>query len=461
MAIDDNDDRKDLTRIEDLSEFLHKEDPDIESKLSSFNNETPLPEETKTNIDAGVNLEDLDQLPALPEEFDPIGDQPEISSDTESSFNSTEVESSEQSSDFLDNGEFIDVEQTISEPSDVINSDPIFTNDFNSELPTENEFNNDLPDENQEFSFAHDVSSDDFSENFKEEPTNFENDSIKSQFEDFKTNTPPEKFDDIKTFAQSFTYGQISVGGNPPYSVVIRNIVFEEDVESILAILKELNVVNDKNLNETKYALEIGSLLIPQISEYAAIIIAHKLRRFDCDIELGLSDELHPPKNGDHNPRGLSKKDSLRQNHAQLYKKTDQETNLKDIIVSTTSHLESYEIEKYLGIHSSIAIIDQEELDRLKFVQQSSRAHSPLFSIDTETEEQMTTQQAFSDYQRSFDLIFQDLVDQLKQKAQREQANALLAINYQINQLPIKKSDQNQIGFQLICTATLAQVKKI
>ena len=57
---DDDDERKDLTRIEDLSEFLHQEDADLESKFEGFN-------PTTEDATSALNVDDLP--PDLPEEM--------------------------------------------------------------------------------------------------------------------------------------------------------------------------------------------------------------------------------------------------------------------------------------------------------------------------------------------------------------------------------------------------------
>ncbi|MGZ3808709.1 MAG: hypothetical protein ACXVCE_11535, partial [Bacteriovorax sp.] len=60
---DDDDSRRDLTRIEDLSEFLHEDDPELELKFGEF--EAPA-DGTTTDLTSGVSLEDLDLPPELP-----------------------------------------------------------------------------------------------------------------------------------------------------------------------------------------------------------------------------------------------------------------------------------------------------------------------------------------------------------------------------------------------------------
>ncbi|MGZ3810021.1 MAG: hypothetical protein ACXVCE_18195, partial [Bacteriovorax sp.] len=267
--------------------------------------------------------------------------------------------------------------------------------------------------------------------------------------------------DEVKTFAQNFSYGQIQGGGNPPFSVVIRNLKYEEEKEDIITLLSEFGLVDASTIEETKKALEVGSLLIPQISEYSAIVIAHKLRRYDCDIEMGLSDEVHPSKSGEQNPRGLMKKDSLRQNKVESYQKDAQDASAKDIIVTTTSTLVGHEIKKYIGVQTSFAIIDEEELERLKYVQKSKRANASLVDYMHDESSELTSERAFLDYQESFEHLFADLASELKTKAMKEKANALLGLNYQLTSLPMPKTNPSKTCYQLTASATLAIVKPL
>ncbi len=445
---DDDDTRRDLTRIEDLSEFLHEEDPELESKFGEFN---PKKEETQTGLTGGVDLaelsDDQEVPPALPnEETDnsqQLADDSWQSSDD--GFQSGETESSE-----------VSFEETFEETTQ---EESPFENSF--ELSTEdNEFNLASSDdiEAAETEVEAESQTDDFFASLPETNTDFD----QQQTDDTQPPTDyssQEKFDEVKTFAQNFSYGQIQGGGNPPFSLIIRNLKYQEESADIIALLTEFGLVNAENLADTTRALELGSLLIPQISEYSAIVIAHKLRRYDCDLEMGLSDEVHPSKSGEHNPKGLMKKDSLRQNKAETYHKDEEDVPGKEVLVTTTSSLEGYTVRKYIGVQTSFAIVDEDELERLKYVQSTKRSGVPMRAYETEANVEFSSERAFLDYQSSFDHLFVDLLDQLKGKAIKERANALLGLSYQLSSLPFEKTSQGKGCFQLTCSATMAVVK--
>jgi hypothetical protein len=408
---DDSDDRPDLTRIEDLSEFLHPEDADVDDKFGGFDlfgdNDSETTEHTQIEI-----------TPELPEE-------------EEISFEDVSSESAETSElEELADINFGDTDE--SGVSDEIEDSPF---ELSSELITES-----TPEENTDdgflFSAQEEVPDEEITEEVQEETQEEVPYSMTSLEE------PPlqEKFEEVKNFAQNFSYGQVGSGGNPPFSLVIRNLKYAEEAEDILIILRELGIVTDQNTSDTQKSLERGILLVPQISEYSAIVLAHKFRRFDCDIEVGLSDEVHPSKSGDTNPRGLSKKNSLRQNIAESYKKRIEDYAIEDIIVSTTTTLEDHTIQKYLGVVTSFSVVDETELERLKYVQQTTRSNTVIEGDDA----------AFNDFQKSFDFLFVELCDQLKVKAIKAQANALLGLTYQIT--------AHANNYQITCSATLAVV---
>ena len=431
-----DEDSIDLTRIEDLSEFLHQEDSDLDSVFETFSpNSAPFNNDGPTSPGLDLSSLEEDSPPDLPLEEE---NNFEASSLDEVSF---EMDSVDSSDEFLEN------------------------NDNSSDLEVESPFESlsDLDSSFEEASFD--------SENI------FENEPLTEDLEeDISTNTtldhpiyneapinhPPENFNDIKSFAQNFSYGKISPGGgNPPYTIILRHIKFKEDADNILDLLREFGLVNDSNEKDHLRALELGSLIIPQISEYTAIILAHKFRRFDLDLQVGLSDEVHPSKSGDINPKGLIKKDNLKQNKSEAFKLSEKDLSINDIIVSTTSNLPGYQVESFIGVHSTFTIVEESELEKLQYVQKKEREKSEIFDYAVnEDESDLTSAKAFKDYQYSFELLYEDLTNQLKQKAFTQNSNALLGLNFQLSPLQFERSQNRINAYQITCSATLAVVSK-
>lgn len=440
----------DLTRIEDLSEFLHQEDSDLDSRFDTFSsNDSSDPTST------GVDLNALDEEEVLP-------DLPEESNEEEITFEATSLD-----------------EVTFEDPLESPESSFDFSSESSSEEETsydktsfgENPFgssdDSNSMDELEEVSFG-EVTEESNLENTLDTHESHSNDVLEedltdTSYDDLAATAAPqiytntsEKFEDVKTFAQNFSYGKASLGGgNPPYTIIARNIKYQDDAENILDILSEFGLINDQNRKDTEKAMEFGALIIPQISEYTAIVIAHKLRRFDLDLQVGLSDEVHPSKSGVENPRGLLKKDSLKQNKSESLKLSDLNTSIKDIIISTTSAIPGYFVESYIGVQTTFTIVEEAELEKLQYVAKAEREHSELFDYN---DSEVSTEKIFQDYQKSFDLLYADLTMQLKQKAFAQHANALLGLTFQLSPLQFDRSHTRVNAYQITCSATLAIV---
>jgi hypothetical protein len=161
--------------------------------------------------------------------------------------------------------------------------------------------------------------------------------------------TPPEEFEEFKNFAKTMTFSNFSSEGNPPFSIILKNISFIEDVDDIAQILLELKVISDQDEETTREMLTRGQLLIPRLSEYAAIYLCHKLRRFDVEILMGLTEEISPPKSYSSNDRGPTSKRTIYANkkHHFKFNKTSQ---FDEILATTLPQLSDYQIIKYLGV---------------------------------------------------------------------------------------------------------------
>ena len=429
---DDDDDRKDLTRIEDLSEFLHEEDPELDNQFGGFNR--PEPSSTGINLDAlddnfndstpefgsSDGIADGDQLPPdLPPDIPADESESDFQFQSEDSFAETASDELSFSLDesLPDSEPLQDFEVSLSEP------DPI----EDSQLPEVEE----IP----------------FEESAPNEIDETPVEAISAP------RSTPERFEDVKTFAQHFTYGQSTGGGNPPFSIIVRHIKFKEEADDILALLREFGIVTATNEAETLKALEFGTLLIPQISEYVAIVLAHKMRRFDLDLEVGLSDEIHPSKSGETNPRGLVKKESLKQNKSESMKLADIDQSIKDVLISTTSSLEGFKVARHLGVQTTVAIIEEDELEKLAFISRQEREHSENF----ETEDDQDT---FKKFKQNYEALYEDLKNQLIQKAYAQNANALLGLNFQLNPVPFDRRETRVNAYQVTCSATLAVVSR-
>lgn len=364
-----------MTRIEDLGEYLHELGQGDEDQ-ASFEPPTDLPETPD------FNLEDSESTSVF-------------ETQEENSFSSENEFKTEEPS-FLDNDsndessettEFISTEDPTEFESEETVDDSSF---FTEEVTTEEEIPKELPQPIQQ--------------NYK----------------------VPENFEDLKKFAESSNFSGMGVEGNPSFSVLLRDVRFIEDVNDILTLIKELGVLTDSE-EQMKQRLMRGHLLIPRISEYSAIFLAHKLRRFDIDIQVGLSDEIHPPKHQGTPEIGLTSKHSLYQNQNHSFHFDNIKIDIDQIIVASSPTLDGHQILKYIGVASEHKMLDGH------IVEDESSDEIPRH--------------------------YSELAQKLRAHALKAQANAVIGLSYQLTPLPSDYISGHK--YRLSCTGNLVWVNKI
>lgn len=445
----DNPDKKDLTRIEDLSEFLHDDDPEIDrllenessdfsdedtevSEMNSFPYASPTSDEEGQEATDENAVSDLEDLPDLPESedlsnFEENADESseeEVSFlDDDNPFSESNEEEEEETSFESDDNPFAESEET-SFDNDVDTS--FDTLEPEEEAPSESE---DLF-ESPGFETSEEIEDETDEQEGEAETEIEEEEEITSGEEQFAGPTyeappapyqPPvrENFDDIKKFANSLSYGDVSSPGNPPFSLILKDIKYKEDAADILSILREHGLVNESSEKDFQTGLDHGALLIGQLSEYSAIYLAHRLRRFDLDISIGLSDDIHPSKSYEREGRGLTTKDQLYQNKKSQARFDVSALNPNDIIVATTSTLEGYKIERYIDVITEHMLISETEL------------REAIKEQNVDLEETLESE----DYHVALSDIYRSLMQELKPRAFKLGGNAVLGITFSLAQI--------------------------
>lgn len=384
--------KKDLTRIEDLGEYIHELNADDE-----------LPPETDFPSE-------LPDLPETPED--------EVETTFETSFETDFGETTEESTTFETDDIQFGAEST-EEVTD-FGSDAFSTEETTFE--TESTFNSE-----PEVEFASEPEPLFASEPEPEPETEIEPEPepvYTPPKHEYKT---PENFEDLKKFSESSSFTGMASEGNPSFSVLIKNVRFIEDVNDIVTLLRELSLLIDPE-EQIKSRLMRGTLLVPRISEYAAIFLAHKLRRFDIDIQVGLSDEIHPPKHQEVPETGIVSKHSLYQNQTHSFHFDDPKLEIAQIIVSATSGLEGYQVMKYMGVASEHKMLDSH-------------------IVEDEGSDEIPRH-------------YQELAQKLKAHALKAHSNAVVGLNYQLTPIP----SEFGIGgykYRLTCTGNLVWVNKL
>jgi hypothetical protein len=383
-----------MTRIEDLGEYLHELNQEDEESTSFEPSEVPdIPtEETDFSAnDFGSSEEN---------NFESAQEESTFGSSEESTF-TTEETSDFGTTDF-GSSDFSTPEETPEEDPFSLEEESPFT-DKTPILPSEPEpepFYQEEPEMAPEPTYSR-----------PSEPA-------------FKA---PENFDDLKKFVENTSITGMGVEGNPSFSVLLKNIRYTEDVNDILTLMKELSLLSDPE-EQIRQRLMRGHLLVPRISEYSAIYLAHKLRRFDIDIQVGLSDEIHPPKHQEAPETGLVSKYTLYQNQTHHFHFDDPKLEISQIIIAATPNLEGHQVIRYLGVASEHKMLDGH------IVEDEDSAEIPRY--------------------------YSELAQKLKAHALKANANAVIGLNYQLTPLP---SEYGMSGskYRLSCTGNLVWVNKL
>lgn len=423
--------RTDLTRLEDISAFLHEEDDEVNSKLETYSdpNKSETTEEEDSllpsldDLEEEENEEDKEQeIPSLPEDEEITFDSQEDNEATLPAFELSEEEDEEEFSDFSSFGEDQDEEENIFEGTNF----DLTTDEFNEEVQEEEpeekveeeleeiqeEQNNDG--QNEEYSLQEEI------ENEQQTPPTA---SLPKE-----ASTPQrENFQDLRRFSENITYGNVALGGNPPFSIVLKKIKYHEDGESIISILEEHGLINDQNRQVMSMSIEHGTLLLSQLSEYAAIYLCHKLRRFNLEMMMGLSEEIRPSKSYENEEKGLISKSNLKQNKSSHHEFKQSDIKQEDIILSLNSNLDGMQVMRYIDIISS---------------------HKVAFEYEIRHNSNEDEQENDENYQLDQSEIFNQLKEQLRAKAFSLRANAVIGINFQLT--PISEGENRE--FKITCT---------
>lgn len=436
-------DDNDITRIEDLSEFLHDEEEDL--GLDQFNDESDSTDFDLDNDATDPNIE-------LPDEFLVGENAPDEKQeknenafetdfgDSDDPFESQEDDSFESNTDFDNEQEDSVFENTNFEENDFDNPD------FDSDDFSENENSQDKieindqfeekeeeevqassePEEVQEFSdqLNNDDQAEQISSTKDQEPIQeiIPSPEVKSEIPPGQYQTP-ESFKELREFANTINYTNAQHEGNPPYSIVLSEIKYSEDIEDILIHLNEFGITKDAATTQAfKESLLRGSCLIPRLSEFAAITLCHKLRRFSLDIKMGLTEQITPPKSYSSNDKGLVSKYSLLNSQSFNYKFEKHELKTEDIITSTLSTIEGMSIIEQVGIVNIQTKIDQSLLES-----------NSSISIDS----------------------FEGAINEMKQIAVNKKANAVIGIQYQV-----LANNKSELASNILITGNLVWLQR-
>lgn len=489
----DHDD-EDFTQIKDLPNIERSEEDEDFSDLDSMAKDLGFDDKTlpSTELDS---LENQGSIPDLPE-----SNADEFSEETDfevSEFNSP-VEDFSTQTNFDDDSAVSDDFSTQSDFSnDSFDSPETFQTDEDEDEEKETHFEDtnlagslftDNPEETSDSTDS--LNEETFDNNFSDNepsltPQSVLDETIESLIPEKKTEiqredpiiiTPPEDFEEVKSFANNLSFGDFSAEGNPPFSIIIKDLKYYEDIKPICEILLELKFITPESAEETKNNLERGQILIPRLSEYAAIILSHKLRMFDLEVLMGLTEEIHPPKSYQSNDRGLTSKSSLI-NNKNFHKRFNKTSSQEKVLTTTLSSIDGYAIKEYLGVITKTVEISPEELkstsiedDLLQNI--SKEKHDHINSLRLHRENILAANSSYQDIGKislnnletrnnhSLNSIYEELIQELKLQAKLKEANGIVGINFSITPIGLETYLNNGPKYQILCSGNIVWLQK-
>ncbi len=412
----------DLTRIEDLSDFLAAEDDDDDLGLDTFESNEQVSSEDSTlpNIDiTGLNEDDEDEIEdEIEDDFNSTMTEDETGEfaiesslddhdedkdeDTEPAFG--EEESffgnddngfGEATDSFGDNDSFLseDNENSFSTEDDE-EEESSFLGNYEDEGEDEAETDNELEENKDDLEEVTEEIIQEpvietkveqkvaLKESIKEDSGPMKGVTIESHaVKQSEVNLNIEKqkievdltslshielkpisraeFLEVKKFASNISFGEINTDANPPFSIILKDINNSDEGDEILSILKQHKIIKDNDEEKVKLSLQRGQLLIPRISEYSAIYLANKFRQYDVKISIALSSTLSEEIDNED----LGKVGSLNaiQNKSINVVLDSKDIDDIDIIITNKSEIDSYNIIQFKNLINSISTLSVED----------------------------------------------------------------------------------------------------
>lgn len=410
MGKKEEEEKDDLTALEDIGQYLHQLNPDVEKKLEHGKKETGIHEEPSLPAvpDSTEKSQELAADEFLSEPIETASTEEEVKTPTPETELPTEQFAQPPAV------EEIPAEEFAPEPP-AAGTAEFKLDESKEEAPAEVSTTEETP-LPSEGTTPPEMTAETTA---PEEPKPEEPPSEAPEPDEAIPEKPkkPEKFEEVREFGKNISTTTAAIPGNPPFSIVIKNIKFSEDADDILTSLKEYGIATPANENIFKTGLASGSILITQLSESTAILLVHKFRQYDLEIEMGLSEEIRPYKTREQ--KGLVSRGNLTQNKTESVDLKISPELSKNIPISTTPTLENFIINRYIGIISEHTFIPGTEIENT-----------------------------------SWEDKYSFLADQLKNKAIKLRGNAIVGVSFQLT--PIDPSQ-----FKLTCTGSVVWVSPL
>lgn len=424
----DHTDHNDMTRIEDLSQLIHRDDPEIEALFRKATElpELPSEEEQPDEDQSGEEQSGEEQfVEAEPFQEQQLSEENlnEIENDNSFSLSESNDFIAEESQDFttsdsaFDNTSFFDsesVESTVFESSE---DDQQFTPENIEEENIEEEVKIELEEnspDSQEFLELQEPTEEIAVEENKEE---------KISLQDFQNENIEHN--------NATSFGHQAFTANPAYSLKIENLD-PLDADAIIDILSDYDLIKNNNERDFRESLKSGALLLSQQSEYLVIHLATRLKRYGGSMIMGPSDKVFTSKiMGTTSSRGKItkriKEQSKKGSDILIHEKSPQADQFSIYMVGEAYDLEI--LHDYGPIYAT-EVLDEDDLIRTSFAQKSLEQKEKIQNDEIPI---------FEEYSEIIDQKKAKLQNILQAKALALEANTIINMQFLMNTQSVKR----------------------
>ena len=258
---------------------------------------------------------------------------------------------------------------------------------------------------------------------------------------------------ELKEEAPNIQFTSANPADLPPFTLILKNILYRQDAEEIAALLVEYKIIDENQKASTLQSMEAGQLLIPRVSEYVAIFLSHRFRAFNLDILVGHAEEIYPPKSYAKSRPGLVDKHSYRPDTIESIQIEEGLIDPKQIILSTSPYLHGKEILRYLGIIHSSTYLNDQDMMLMRF---ETKSEQELLYTETDGEGGTASVHVSKDESKNYPHIYHILAEKLRPKALALKGNAIIGIHFQLTPVPKHRDvDMSNATYKLDCTGNV------
>jgi uncharacterized protein YbjQ (UPF0145 family) len=439
-----NDD-DDITKIEDLSDFEHSED---EESLEIDNLETESGDELDLDSALTEDLDNDDIDLAMQESFGDEDQSFELQADDQeftiddqldeeqsfSNFDTDEDESHDSKSFNLSEGQeqYEEIQETSLEAPE---QEPEENQSLGENLSEEEDKKTESPLMGQYSQDGQKTEASVFQQSPETKLMASKNETGQAPAQPVKINTEQIKAE-LKESLSAHIPKNVPFTSTPAFTIQISDIGRQSDAEEIYALLKEWKVITSDNDRFYETSINRGRFIIPRIGEYAAIFLAHRLRRFDVDIKLGLSQQIFTNET-ESIDKGTLTKQNIKNNKRESASIRNQSIKEESVIISTLDSLNGHRIVEHLGLVTIQKDIQKDQ--QLSPAVGDSFGPAPITGVN-----------------HDFSKEFEQLGIQLRPMALKKFGNAVIGIRYQVSPYTM----DNQLWYKIICTGNVVWLEQ-